>query len=64
MHHSPFDDSSLLSSSTRRTSVSSNQSILQRYPSSNLVEIELQQWTTILLTAEEEAVKSNRAYCI
>ncbi|KAG0941094.1 hypothetical protein G6F57_006826 [Rhizopus arrhizus] len=61
MHHSPFDDSSLLSSSTRRTSVSSNQSILQRYPSSNLVEIELQQWTTILLTAEEEAVK-NEAY--
>ncbi|CAO3674612.1 unnamed protein product [Rhizopus microsporus] len=60
--HHPFDENSLLSSSTRRTSVSSNQSIIQKYPSTtNIVEIELQQWATVLLAAEEEAVQ-NEAY--
>ncbi|CAO3685436.1 unnamed protein product [Rhizopus stolonifer] len=58
-HH--YDNNSLLSASTRRTSISSNQSFVQRYPSSNVVEIELQQWSTILLRAEEEAVQ-NEAY--
>ncbi|KAI9262073.1 hypothetical protein BY458DRAFT_515368 [Sporodiniella umbellata] len=57
----PFDNSSLLSTSTRRTSVSSNQSIVQKYPSSNVVELELHQWSTILLRAEDEAVQ-NEAY--
>ncbi|KAL7335139.1 hypothetical protein PS15p_200658 [Mucor circinelloides] len=54
---SPFDDNSILSSSTRRTSVSSNQSQVNRLPTSSVAEIELQQWTAALLNAEEEAVR-------
>ncbi|KAI8885345.1 hypothetical protein K501DRAFT_322450 [Backusella circina FSU 941] len=57
----PFDDNSVLSSSTRRTSVSSSQSVVNRLSSSGVVEIELQQWTSALFHAEEEAVK-NEAY--
>ncbi|KAI8362787.1 hypothetical protein BD560DRAFT_437071 [Blakeslea trispora] len=52
-----FDDSSVLSSSTRRTSVSSNQSQLMRMPSGSIVEMEMQRWSTALLQAEEEAVQ-------
>ncbi|KAL9538036.1 hypothetical protein MBANPS3_011250 [Mucor bainieri] len=54
---SPFDDNSILSSSTRRTSVSSNQSQVNRLPTSSVAEMELQQWTVALLHAEEEAVR-------
>ncbi|RCI04153.1 hypothetical protein CU098_000103, partial [Rhizopus stolonifer] len=53
----PFDDNSVLSSSTRRTSVSSNQSQMHRLPTSSLAEMELQRWTAALLQAEEEAVQ-------
>jgi len=56
---SPFDDNSILSSSTRRTSVSSNQSQVNRLPTSSVAEIELQQWTAALLNAEEEAVRGS-----
>ncbi|OBZ82688.1 Centrosomal protein [Choanephora cucurbitarum] len=52
-----FDDSSVLSSSTRRTSVSSNQSQLMRMPTGSVAEMELQRWSTALLQAEEEAVQ-------
>ncbi|KAL0137140.1 hypothetical protein V8B55DRAFT_1545819 [Mucor lusitanicus] len=52
-----FDDNSILSSSTRRTSVSSNQSQVNRLPTSSVAEMELQQWTAALLHAEEEAVR-------
>ncbi|KAK4513166.1 uncharacterized protein ATC70_012961 [Mucor velutinosus] len=54
---SPFDDNSILSSSTRRTSVSSTQSQVNRLPTSSVAEMELQQWTVALLHAEEEAVR-------
>jgi hypothetical protein len=54
----PFDDNSVLSSSTRRTSVSSSHSVANRLSSSGVVEIELQQWTSALFHAEDEAVKS------
>ncbi|KAI8985964.1 hypothetical protein BDB01DRAFT_849801 [Pilobolus umbonatus] len=60
LNHTPrhlFDDNSMLSSSTRRTSVSSNQSTINRQANAGLVEIELLQWTTALHIAEEEAVK-------
>ncbi|KAG2192917.1 hypothetical protein INT46_009323 [Mucor plumbeus] len=53
----PFDDNSILSSSTRRTSVSSNQSQINRLPTTSVAEAELQQWTIALLNAEEEAVR-------
>lgn len=54
----PFDDNSILSSSTRRTSVSSNQSSVNRLSSSSGFEIELGQWTAALMNAEEEAVRT------
>ncbi|KAI7864753.1 hypothetical protein BDF14DRAFT_1884035 [Spinellus fusiger] len=53
----PLDESSMLSSSTRRTSVSSNHSFIHRSSSSGSVEVELQQWISALLHAEEEAVR-------
>ncbi|KAI7895464.1 uncharacterized protein EV154DRAFT_495006 [Mucor mucedo] len=54
----PFDDNSILSTSTRRTSVSSNQSSLNRLSSASGFEIELGQWTSALIHAEEDAVRS------
>ncbi|CEP16010.1 hypothetical protein [Parasitella parasitica] len=53
----PYDDNSILSSSTRRTSVSSTQSQANRSPTTSVAEVELQQWTIALLNAEEEAVR-------
>lgn len=53
----PFDENSILSSSTRRTSISSNQSSVNRIPSSSGIEMEFQQWVSALLQAEEEAVR-------
>ncbi|KAL0093142.1 hypothetical protein F4703DRAFT_1730073 [Phycomyces blakesleeanus] len=55
-----LDESSMLSSSTRRTSVSSNHSFANRLSSSGVVEIELQQWISALLHAEEEATKHTK----
>ncbi|KAG0171874.1 hypothetical protein DFQ29_008645 [Apophysomyces sp. BC1021] len=52
-----LDEASLLSSSTRRTSVSSNHSVVNNLSTSVVVEIELQQWISALLHAEEQAVK-------
>ncbi|KAI8640199.1 hypothetical protein BD408DRAFT_420103 [Parasitella parasitica] len=52
-----FDDNSVLSSSTRRTSISSTQSQANRSPTTSVAEAELQQWTIALLNAEEEAVR-------
>lgn len=48
----------MLSSSTRRTSVSSNQSQVNKLPTSSVFEMELQHWIQALLNAEEEAVQS------
>lgn len=56
LHH-PLDESSLLSTSTRRTSVSSSQSLVNRITASGAVEIELQQWISAIAHAEEDAVK-------
>lgn len=47
----------MLSSSTRRTSVSSNQSTVNRLSPSNPFELELSQWASALYHAEEDAVK-------
>jgi centrosomal protein CEP104 len=59
----PFDDNSILSSSTRRTSVSSKSSNSMNRITTNGNEMELQQWTSALLAAEEEAV-INESYQI
>ncbi|KAF7729326.1 hypothetical protein EC973_004582 [Apophysomyces ossiformis] len=52
-----LDDVSLLSCSTRRSSVSSNHSIVNNLSASAVVEIELQQWISALLHAEKQAAK-------
>ncbi|KAF7722353.1 hypothetical protein EC973_003197 [Apophysomyces ossiformis] len=52
-----LDETSILSSSTRRTSVSSNHSLIHRFS----VEDELEQWISALLRTEEEAVR-DKAY--
>ncbi|GAA5810298.1 hypothetical protein MFLAVUS_003718 [Mucor flavus] len=54
----PFDDNSMLSCSTRRTSVSSSQSSVNRLSPTNPFEIELGQWASSLFRAEDEAVKA------
>ncbi|KAI9490222.1 hypothetical protein BDB00DRAFT_562985 [Zychaea mexicana] len=56
LHH-PLDESSMLSSSTRRTSVSSSQSLSNRLSASGVLDIELQQWISALMHAEEEAAR-------
>ncbi|KAI9244556.1 hypothetical protein BDA99DRAFT_577124 [Phascolomyces articulosus] len=53
----PLDESSMLSSSTRRTSVSSSQSLSNRLSASGVLDIELQQWISALMHAEEEAAR-------
>ncbi|KAI8331900.1 hypothetical protein BC941DRAFT_382119 [Chlamydoabsidia padenii] len=55
--HSSLDDSSMLSSSTRRTSVSSNHSLAHELSASGVVELELQHWTSSLIHAESLAVR-------
>ncbi|KAI9299282.1 hypothetical protein BJ944DRAFT_245464, partial [Cunninghamella echinulata] len=54
---SSLDESSMLSSSTRRTSVSSSHSITHGLSASGVVELELQHWISALLHAEELAVQ-------
>ncbi|CAO3646454.1 unnamed protein product [Cunninghamella blakesleeana] len=54
---SSLDESSMLSSSTRRTSVSSSHSITHGLSASGVVELELQHWISALLHAEELAVR-------
>lgn len=48
----------MLSCSTRRTSVSSSQSSVNRLSPTNPFEIELGQWASSLFRAEDEAVKA------
>ncbi|ORZ26051.1 hypothetical protein BCR42DRAFT_401487 [Absidia repens] len=55
--HTSLDDSSMLSSSTRRTSVSSNHSMAHELSTSGVVELELQHWTSSLVHAESLAVR-------
>jgi hypothetical protein len=49
----------MLSSSTRRTSVSSNHSLAHELSASGVVELELQHWTSSLVHAESLAVRGN-----
>lgn len=53
----PLDEASMLSSSTRRTSVSSTQSLSNRLSASGIIDIELQQWISALIHAEEQAAQ-------
>ncbi|KAI8146629.1 hypothetical protein BJV82DRAFT_599266 [Fennellomyces sp. T-0311] len=53
----PLDETSMLSSSTRRTSVSSSQSLSNRLSASGVLDIELQQWISALTHAEDEAAQ-------
>ncbi|KAI9313238.1 hypothetical protein BX666DRAFT_1981026 [Dichotomocladium elegans] len=55
------DESSMLSSSTRRTSVSSGQSMVNRLSTTGVVDIEIQQWIAALIHAEEQAAQ-NESY--
>ncbi|ORX61854.1 hypothetical protein DM01DRAFT_1331327 [Hesseltinella vesiculosa] len=52
-----LDGSSMLSSSTRRTSVSSTHSLSHGMSAASVVEMELQHWTSALVHAEELAVQ-------
>ncbi|CAO3581972.1 unnamed protein product [Absidia cylindrospora] len=65
--HTSLDDSSMLSSSTRRTSVSSNHSMAHELSTSGVVELELQHWTSSLVHAEllagrDEAYQTAKTY--
>lgn len=53
----PLDEASMLSSSTRRTSVSSTQSLSNRLSASGIIDIEIQQWISALIHAEEQAAQ-------